>query len=416
MLAADAHLHARARAAATFHCNLDELSDTLLVKAHERVLLHDALGLVLWQECPCIVPAQAISGLREVIGAETEELSLLRQAASLQSCSGQLHHGADAVGEVHPLLLLNFTGGLLNHRLELHQLFQGRHQRHHDLSHRCGLRSAADLRRSFEDGACLHLADLRVGDGQAAAAVPKHWVGLLQLRGTSADSIQWHTCCFCNQTHLGLGVRDEFVQRWVQQAHGHGQAVHDAEELRDVFPLHCQQLQQCSLPVGFVCCQNHLPHGHDAATLEKHVFRANQADALRSKLLGLAGICGRLCISPHLHGAELVSPGHDRAETTGQLWRHSWDFTQHHLPGDPVDGDDLTLTNHHLAHLEQGRTVVDLHFTCSRHARAAHATCHHGSMARHASACGQNTLCRMKTVDVIWTGLDAHKDHLLAVL
>mmetsp|Transcript_27480 Transcript_27480/g.51496 ORF Transcript_27480/g.51496 Transcript_27480/m.51496 type:complete len:341 (+) Transcript_27480:74-1096(+) len=275
VLATNAHLHAGPCAAATLHRNLNELPDAFLVQAHERVLLHDALGLVLWQECPCIVPAQAISGLREVIGAETEELSLLRQAASLQSCSGQLHHGADAVGEVHPLLLLNFTGGLLNHRLELHQLFQGRHQRHHDLSHRCGLRSAADLRRSFEDGACLHLADLRVGDGQAAAAVSQHRVRLLQLRGTAADSIQGHTGGLCNQAHLRLSVRDEFVQRRVQQTHSHGQAVHDAEELRDVFPLHCQKLQQSSLPVGFVCCQDHLPHGHNAATFKEHVLRAN---------------------------------------------------------------------------------------------------------------------------------------------
>ena len=43
---------------------------SLLVQAHEGIRVHNTLGLVLRQKGPCVVPAQAIGGLREVVGAK----------------------------------------------------------------------------------------------------------------------------------------------------------------------------------------------------------------------------------------------------------------------------------------------------------------------------------------------------------
>ena len=58
----------------------------------------------------------------------------------------------------------------------------GHHQRDHDLGRRRACPSAAArLDRALEDGARLHLGDLRIGDGEPHAAEAEHRVELVQL-------------------------------------------------------------------------------------------------------------------------------------------------------------------------------------------------------------------------------------------
>eukprot|EP00438_Fugacium_kawagutii_P021532 Skav233417 [mRNA] locus=scaffold892:190800:191396:- [translate_table: standard] len=196
MLAANAHLHVWPSAATSLNCHGDQLANTVRIQAHKRILLDNAFGLVLWQERACIISAQAIGGLGQVIGSKAEEFGHFCQFACLQGCTWKLDHGANLVDKINSLLLCHLSSCLLDHTLQQLQLFNCCHQGDHDLSHWLFLGASAYFSRSPENGSCLHLADLRIGDGQSAATMTKHRVGLLQLCSTSAHSIQRYTCCF----------------------------------------------------------------------------------------------------------------------------------------------------------------------------------------------------------------------------
>eukprot|EP00438_Fugacium_kawagutii_P035591 Skav224931 [mRNA] locus=scaffold2105:71343:72647:- [translate_table: standard] len=159
-------------------------------------MLDNTLGLVLWQEGACIVSAQAIGGLGQVVCSKGEELGHLSQFACLQGCTWELDHGANLVDEINSLLLCHFSSRLFNDTLQQLQFFNSCNEGHHDFSYWLLFGASSDFSRSLEDGSCLHLADLRIGDGQSAATMTKHRIGLLQLCSTSAHSIQRHTCRF----------------------------------------------------------------------------------------------------------------------------------------------------------------------------------------------------------------------------
>ena len=97
------------------------------------------------------------------------------------------------------------------------------------------------LRRRLEDGARLHLGDLRIGDEQPAAAMAEHRVGFGQRDHALAQQrrIDLH-----RRRHLGdllLALRQELVQRRVEQADRDRQAAHDGEELDEILALHRQE-------------------------------------------------------------------------------------------------------------------------------------------------------------------------------
>src|SRR5438105_57634 len=79
VLAADAELGVGALGAAALGGDADQVADALLVEADEGVLLEDALVDIGVEEPPRVVAADAEGCLGQVVGAEGEELGVLRQ-------------------------------------------------------------------------------------------------------------------------------------------------------------------------------------------------------------------------------------------------------------------------------------------------------------------------------------------------
>ena len=76
----------------------------------------------------------------------------------------------------------------------------------------------------------------------------------------------------------------------------------------------------------------------------------------------------------------------------------------------------LAVLHHHAAHRQRaGAVLVDAHVAGAGDAGLAHAARHHGGVAGHAAARGQDALGRVHAVDVLGAGLAAHQDHLLAL-
>ncbi len=123
---------------------------------------------------------RAERGLGQVVGAEGEEIGALADLAGHQAGAGQLDHGADRISEARAPLLLDLVGHRRDALLDQVELGLGGDERHHDLRHDAVVQSPARLDRRLEDGAGLHLDDLR--DSSPAVATPR-WpsIGLNSL-------------------------------------------------------------------------------------------------------------------------------------------------------------------------------------------------------------------------------------------
>src|SRR5438445_3370204 len=84
MFTANAELDLWPHAPSAFHCNGNHLADASRIDTHEWIAFDQAALHIFPKERACIVPRNAERCLRQVIGAETEELRDLRQLAGHQ--------------------------------------------------------------------------------------------------------------------------------------------------------------------------------------------------------------------------------------------------------------------------------------------------------------------------------------------
>ena len=179
--------------------------------------------------------------------------------------------------------------------------------------------SRGGLDGGLEDGAGLHLADFRIGNRQAAAAMAEHRVELVQRIDTLAQLRRVHAKHGRDIADLLVGLRQEFVQRRIEQADGHRQAVHDREQLGEIGALHRQELGKRDPPPRLVGRQDHFAHDIDALALEEHMLGAAQTNALGAERAGRPRIGRGLGIGAHGHAAAGIGPGHDLAEITPRV-------------------------------------------------------------------------------------------------
>jgi hypothetical protein len=160
VFAADAELDAGARLAALGDGDLHELADAGLVNGGERIFLHDLRLLIGAEEAAGIVAAHAEAGLREVVRAEAEELRRLRDLVGRQRAARNFDHRADAVGDLHLLLLLHLRGDFVDDGdLQIQFLLEA-DERDHDFG--LGLDPFSwCIGGGFEHGARLHAGDFR---------------------------------------------------------------------------------------------------------------------------------------------------------------------------------------------------------------------------------------------------------------
>ena len=122
-------------------------------------------------------------------------------------------------------------------------------QRNHDF----GLDLDAFLlhdRRRFEDGAGLHLGDLGIDDAQAAAAEAEHRVELVQLLDALVDRLGRRRRASSPSSACCSGVvRQELVQRRIEEADRRRVALQRPEDAGEVVALVRQQLGERLLPV-----------------------------------------------------------------------------------------------------------------------------------------------------------------------
>ena len=148
-----------------------------------------------------------------------------------QSGTRQLDHGSHQVIDRRALLLEDLLGDAADDVALVLHLLDAAGQRNHDLRiHVDAL--LLDIDGGLQNGARLHLGDLRIGDSQAAAAMAEHGVDFVQL---------FHACSSVRSSFsfgdLGLGdlelgdfdhqvfaLGQELVQRRIERADGNREA------------------------------------------------------------------------------------------------------------------------------------------------------------------------------------------------
>jgi hypothetical protein len=295
------------------HGELDQLPDARDIERLEGIVGEDAAFDVQREETSRIVAAQSQRGLREVVGPEGEELGRLGDLASRQRRARQLDHRPDLVVDLlaHGAHDLRVT--LLEDATLVIELLHGGDERDHDLDVYV---DAAPLgaHRRLEDRAPLHLGDLGEGDAQSAAAMSEHRVGLAQAVDDAHQLLTRELELTGEQLALLAAMREELVERRVEQADRDRIAVHRLEDPLEVGTLHGQELGERPAATALVVRDDHLAHRVDAIPVEEHVLGAAEPDALGAEAARDARIVRRVGVGAHLEPAPRVRPAEELGE------------------------------------------------------------------------------------------------------
>src|SRR5262245_46072024 len=234
VLPADPDLEVGTPATAAVDPERDQLAHALLIEDRERVRRHKPHVEVLRQELRDVVPAVAERELGEVVRPEREELGVVGDLLGDEGRPRDLDHRADDVRHGRPHLGEDPVGhppGLLERLLHL---ADGPGERDHDLRlHADAL--LGDGAGRLHDRPHLHPVDLRVRDAEPAAAVPEHRVRLAKPLHSGDDGVQpppllgldperFETALLRYHLLVFLPVRQELVERRVEEPDGHGEA------------------------------------------------------------------------------------------------------------------------------------------------------------------------------------------------
>mmetsp|Transcript_17127 Transcript_17127/g.40884 ORF Transcript_17127/g.40884 Transcript_17127/m.40884 type:complete len:872 (+) Transcript_17127:77-2692(+) len=425
VLPADAEADLGPRLAPHLHRQLHELPHALPVKLLKRAARQDAALDVRRQELGLRVVAREAKGhLRQVVGPEAEELSLLRQLVRLERRPRHLDHRPHLVRHRDAAAVKHLLGRPHDHLLLPRQLRQAAHQRHHDVRPRQHARARRRHRR-LKDRRRLHVRDVRVHDAQAAPAQPQHRVGLLQRLHARAHLRRPHAQLrrqlVAQLVQRRAVLRQELVQRRVQQADRHRQPVHRRKDALKVLPLEALDLAQRLRLArrAELLRRDHAPHRRDALLRgEEHVLRAHQPHARRAVLARHLAVLGRVRVGVHVHRPEQVHPLHELAHVARlHRRRHQLLLPAHHLARRPVERHPVALQEHLARRPHRHRLGRHVHVqrVAPAHARLAPAARHHRRVGRHPAAARQDARRRPHPAHVLRGRLRAGQQHRLAL-
>ena len=303
------------------------------------------------------------------------------------------------------------------------ELDRGEDQRDHDVD-LDGFPLLLEHRQdSPDDGASLHVGNLRVQHAEAAATGTEHRVLLVQLLDLGEQTTLLVELVRISALILQLldleglldEVRQEFVERRVEKTDGDGQALHRREDALEVALLHRQDLVDGSLALLRGVRGDHLVHGRQTIGTEEHVLGTTQADALSTQLTSLSCVGGVVGVGLDAEMTDFVGPGEDLLEVGVDLRRDERQARSEDLTGRTVEGDHVALVDDGVTDRQGGGLGIDLDAASTSDTGLAHATGDHGCVGGHATVGSQDALAHDDAVDVIRGGLEADEDDLLAL-
>ena len=431
MFAADAELDVRTRLPPERDAEAHHRADAFAVDGRERIRLQDFEIRVRAEERARVVAAHAERRLRQVVRAEGEEFRLFGDLVRRGARARDFDHRADLVGNLHLVFRHDFVRDAADERRLVLELGEEADERNHDFR-MDGNARFHDFRRRLEDGARLHFRDFRIRDAETAAAVPEHRIELVQFGDAALDVLHGDAELLREIELLLLRLREEFVQRRVEQADRRGKPLERAEDAREVAPLIRQQLVHRRAARGFVRRENHLADRVDAVAREEHVLRARQPDALRPEGDGDFRLRGSVRVRAHAELRRLRAPFHQLREILERLGLLRLGVLFHEPEHDvrrrrrelafidrsrrAVDGEPFAFLDLGVARVKRLRRVVDRDARGAADADLAHLARDQRRVRGDASARGEDALGGDHAAQVLRRGFEADEQHLLPFL
>ena len=417
LFAADAELDVRAGLTAELRCHLDEAADASLVELGERIGFVDLVVVVGREELARVVTGEAEGHLGQIVCAEREELSLVRDCVSGQRSARNFDHRADLVGHVGTGSLDDLLCSLVDDGLDERKLLLFAYQRNHDFRNDLPCRSAAaDSQRCLDDRSSLHLCDLREGNIQTAAAMTHHRVKLMEAGNDLLQMLDGDVH-FLGELFNVLRVgRDELVQGRVQKTNGNRTALHSLVDGLKVALLDRLEFGKRLFALLRGLGDDHFAHRLDAVSFKEHMLSTAQTDALRAESEGLRSVVRGVGVRAHVEDAELIRPVHDAVEVAGDGSRGGLDLFAVDVAGRAVDGDPVSLFVGLSAELKLLVGFVHLDRAAAGDAARAHAARDDSRVGGHTAADGQDALRVVHAFDVFRAGLQTDENDLVAGL
>ena len=149
------------------------------------------------QKGTSIITTDPQRGLCQIICAEGEKLSLGSEIIRADRGPRQFHHGTDQIVDLLSRRSHDRCGLLINHSLAQCNLFSSRRQWHHDFRNR-GRTLGSNGTGCLKNGARLHPAYFRIGNGKPASTMAKHRIGFCQFQRPLPGGLAGHASCLGN--------------------------------------------------------------------------------------------------------------------------------------------------------------------------------------------------------------------------
>ena len=245
----------------------------------------------------------------------------------------------------------------------------------------------------------------------------EHRVELVECRGALAEACRLDRHCLGHLGDLGVALRQELVERRVEEADGHRQPVHDREQLDEIGALHragaCRGRRGAPLHRrrGSSRAPRRCgPPGRTCARCGRGRCPRRRKSARPARRPG----------SRHWRGPASAAPGRPTPSACRSR-RKAPAGASATTPAStsPVEPSTVMISpflNTRPPAAIVPACVVDADRARARDAGLAHAARHHRGVAGHAAAGGEDAFGRVHAVDVLGAGLDADEDDLLARL
>ena len=292
-----------------------------------------------------------------------EKNSALRaMAARGQRSPGHLDHGADRYVQVNTRLLLHLPEHLLRHPAGGLHLLDGGDERGLDLRARV-LARPLELRGGVRDRADLHAEQAGYDQVEPDAAQAEHRVLLVHPAHLGEHPLLLVGGLVAFEGDLDRQVREvgeELVQRRVDRADRHRQAVHRRQDLREVAGLQRLEGGKRALAVLGGLGEDEVLD-QLAAFAEEHVLGADKSDPLGAEPAGPGGVGAVVGVGEYAEPPPGVGVGHDPVHRADQFAGlagvraqlalevahdrrgHDCYLAEVDLTGGAVDGDDVAL-------------------------------------------------------------------------
>ena len=418
VFAADAAMHRRTHRFAHLDRHIHQFADADLVEFRKRIGFVDLVRIVRGQEFAGVVTREAEGHLRQIVGAEAEELRLFRHLVRGERRARDLDHRADFVFEValrfRDQFVRRFDDDLFDERKFFH--FAG--ERDHDLGNDVPIGMLfLDADRRFDDGSRLHLRDLGIGDRQAAAAVTHHRVEFVQVCDDLFDLRDRLLLRLGKRRDVLFGGRNELMQRRIEEADGDGIAAQRLVQFFEVGLLHRLDLGESRFALFDGVGADHLAERGDPCRIEEHVLGTAKADALRAERGSLFRILRGIRVGADRHCLVLVGQFHDAPEIAAvRIGGNGRDQAVIDGARGAVQRNAVALFEHFAREGELLVLLVHLDVAAAGDAAGTHAARDDRRMRRLSAADGEDALRILHAFDVLRRGLEADENDLFAFL